>query len=259
MNMRTWATPAALILLLVTKSIAFEPVWTRDFGSIDVYAPKAGPVRSLILMVSGDGGWERTVVHVADILSKQGHLVVGIDIRQYFDHLSNEKPDCACPACDLSSLGEWIQRRYGLNQEIGPILIGYSSGATLVYAAAAEARPGSYRAVFSFGFCPDLEWRHPFCKGEGLESTTGSKAKSVIFSPDGGMQTPWFAYQGETDQVCNPAITEEFVRRVAGGKYVPLPRVGHGFAVLRHWLDQFETDLNHVIEQQPEGAPNGIS
>jgi len=51
-----------------------------------------------------------------------------------------------------------------------PLLVGYSSGATLVYAALAAAPPEAFAGAISLGFCPDLEIHKPLCHGRALAS-----------------------------------------------------------------------------------------
>ena len=101
--------------------------------------PSRGSVRS-VLFVSGDGGWNLGVVPMAETLRDRGALVVGIDIRAFVKTL-NAADSCAYPAGDLERLSRTVQLKRGLPEYKAPILVGYSSGATLVYAALAAAPP----------------------------------------------------------------------------------------------------------------------
>ena len=95
-----------------------------------------------------------------------------------------------------------------------PVLVGYSSGATLAYAALVQAPVNTFRGAISLGFCPDLELRRPFCKGHGLVSQPTRDGKGVLFAPAGELAAPWIALQGDVDKVCDPKQTADFVARV---------------------------------------------
>ena len=57
------------------------------------------------------------------------------------------------------------------------VLVGYSSGASLAYAAIAAAPPETFAGAISLGFCPDIEIRVEPCRTRGLVPT--KKAKGV--------------------------------------------------------------------------------
>ena len=114
------------------------------FGQVWLYAPRAAPSQ-VVLFVSGDGRWNLGVLPMAETLRDHGALVVGIDIRAFVRTL-NAADSCAYPAGDLERLSETIQLGRGLAEYKAPILVGYSSGATLAYAgvgrgAARDLRP----------------------------------------------------------------------------------------------------------------------
>ncbi len=145
--------------------------WTmggRRFGTLHVYQPSAHPQR-VVLFVSGDGGWNLGVVDMARMLERRDTLVVGINIRQYLRGLGAEAGSCAYPAADFESLSQAVQQKVGMPNYEPPVLVGYSSGATLVYAVLAEAPANTFRGAVGLGFCPDLDLPKELCKGNGLE------------------------------------------------------------------------------------------
>ncbi len=111
------------------------------FGEIHVYQPANHPPVSVLILISGDGGWEHAVLKMAKVLSGEGCLVAGVDINQYLKNLEKESGDCASPATDFIALGRSVQEKYGIKKGGRPYLVGYSSGATLVYAAIVQAQP----------------------------------------------------------------------------------------------------------------------
>jgi type IV secretory pathway VirJ component len=198
------------------------------FGPVALYRKRSHPPH-VVLFVSGDGGWNHGVVQMAKELAAEDALVVGIDIRPYLASLRGSKDQCAYPAGDFESLSQWIQRRLDFPHYITPVLAGYSSGATLVYAALAQAPPGTFLGAVSLGFCPDLAGVRTMCKGNGLLSR--AFPRGVILSTVPSLSAPWIVLQGQSDSTCSASHAEDFVKRIRGAEIVLLPKVGHGFAV----------------------------
>ena len=223
------------------------------FGEIALYTPESGSGR-VVLFVSGDGGWNKGVVDMARALSTKGMTVAGIDITRYVRHLESTKDQCAYLAADFEALGQFIQKKLGRASFQPPLLVGYSSGATLVYAALAQAPEGTFAGGISLGFCPDLQLSTPLCRGAALQTQAGARAGSVNVLPAVQMQTPWIALQGDIDQVCDSQQTASFVVRVAAGQVIALPKVGHGFSVQKNWMPQFLEAVKTLDKRSPVPA-----
>ncbi len=225
------------------------------FKNVTVYRPH-GAVRSVAVFVSGDGGWNLGVVDMARHLLDMDALVVGIDIRGYLKVLNAPASSCHSFATDFEGLSHEVERRFKLPEYLPPILIGYSSGATLVYATMVESPKGTFDGAMSLGFCPDLAMTQKICKGSGLayaidygKSTDPRVPQGVLFKEAEHNVTPWVAFQGELDQVCDPPATRAFVERTGKGELVWLPKVGHGFSVERNWLPQFKEAYRKLTER----------
>lgn len=203
-------------------------------GEVTLYRPTGAP-RGVALFVSGDGGWNQGVVDMAERLRDLGGLVVGIDIRTLLRNLAASAERCAYPAGDLEELARAVQLHVKLPEYRRPVLVGYSSGATLVYAALAAAPPESFAGAISLGFCPDLEIAKPLCEQRGLEARPRVKGPGYDLAPTSRLARPWVVLQGEIDQVCGPAAARSFVAQVHGARLMALPKVGHGFSVPRNW------------------------
>jgi len=206
------------------------------FGQVVVYRP-ANPTE-VVLFISGDGGWNLGVVSMAERLRDLGALVVGIDIRKFNASMRSSK-GCAYPAGSLEQLSRAVQLHYKLPSYKPPILVGYSSGATLVYAAVAAAPPEAFAGALSLGFCPDLDEATPLCQMRGLKTTRKSKGAGYDLAPYPRLQVPWMVLHGEADQVCSPETTRAFVNATGSARLFSLPNVGHGFGVPRNWEAQF--------------------
>ena len=238
-----WLSKAIFLAVLIcAETVIGADEQTLQFGPFGkVFLYRQSPLPShVVLFVSGDGGWNLGVIDMAKTLSHLDALVVGIDITHYLRELSRSNEPCSYPAGDFEILSKFIQRSLEFPNYVTPILAGYSSGATLVYATLAQAPANTFRGAIGLGFCPDLALSKPLCHGYGLEWKSGEKGKGYIFLSAKTLQAPWVALQGTIDQVCSPETTEDFVKQVKGGKLVLLPKVGHGFAVQRNWMPQFK-------------------
>ncbi len=241
-------TSAALFAMLAGSAPLYAETLTGEpFGVVTVYRPdtaaETSPApRSVVLFLSGDGGWNLGVITMAQRLADQGTTVAGIDIRHYLAQLEQTHAACVSPASDFTQLGRKLQADSS-GTPVAPILVGYSSGATLVYAALVQADAGSFKGALSLGFCPDLDLKKPLCKGAGIGFTQRLDAKGVFqgvnFLPAKSLSGRWISLQGQLDQVCAAAPTVKFVAQVPGADLVLLPKVGHGYSVERNWVPQY--------------------
>jgi len=227
------------------------------FGGVSVYRGPGEP-RDAVLFVSGDGGWNLGVIDMARRLADDGAVVAGIDIRHYLGQLEKAPGRCVSPAVDFENLSHYLQSKLGLKNYLQPTLVGYSSGATLVYATLGEAPDGLFKGALSIGFCPDLDLKKPVCKGTGIEATPRRDAKGALkgvdFLPVGQLPGRWISLQGESDQVCPARATQDFIARVPGAEIVMLPKVGHGFSVEKNWAPQFEAAYRRLTVPQTRAA-----
>jgi type IV secretory pathway VirJ component len=220
------------------------------FGPVALYR-SPGPPSQVVLFVSGDGGWNLGVVDMARSLAGLGALVAGVDIVHYMRELARSAEPCLYPAADFEALSKFVQQSAGLPAYIPPVLVGYSSGATLVYALLVQGPATEFKGGVSLGFCPDLVLPKEPCRGSGLEWTRGTKPGEYIFLPSASLEVPWVALQGLEDQVCAPASTRDFVQKTRSAEIVLLPKVGHGFMYQQSWLPQFKQAFGRITGAPP--------
>ncbi len=274
---------------LPALAAAGETFRLEPFGTLTVYRQTPRPAH-VVLFVSGDGGWKLGVVDMARELAARDALVVGIDITHYIKTVvaavtaagaasapaapaaagavpaapavpgavpaapappSGLAASCFDPAGDFATLGRAVEERFGYGDRRPPILVGYSSGATLVYAALVQAPPRAFAGAVSLGFCPDLIVNMPICKGNGLAWQRDPHHKGVDFLPSRLLEVPWIALQGDIDKICTPADTRTYVAEVPHGELVWLHKVGHGFSVPRRWMAQFTASFERVARAAP--------
>jgi len=227
------------------------------FGQVSVYRGAAEP-RDVVLFLSGAGGWNLDVVTMASLLADKGAVVAGIDIRHYLHELEQASEKCVSPDVDFENLSHFLQSKLELKKYLQPTLVGYSSGATLVYATLAESPDGLFKGALSIGFCPDLDLKKPVCKGSGIEATPRLDSKGhlqgVNFLPAMQLSGKWISLQGESDQVCPAAATQKFIAAVPGGQIVMLPKAGQGYSVEKNWVPQYAAAYAQITAAPGEGV-----
>jgi type IV secretory pathway VirJ component len=222
-----------------TSAMAVDDAFTLGrLGVITLYRPQQ-PAKQVVLFLSGDGGWNQGVVSMAKRLRDQGALVAGIDTAQYLKRLENASEACVYPPADLEQLSHYLQAREKISSYLYPILVGYSSGATLVYGSLLQAPRGTFAGGLSLGFCPDLELTKPLCENNAMKPTKRLKGKGVDLNAVTKLAQPWQVLQGEIDSVCLPDSTKAFVGGIQGGEITMLPKVGHGYSVEGNWMGQY--------------------
>lgn len=221
----------------------------RPFGQVSVYRPQGEP-KGVVLLLSGDGGWNPGEISIARALAARGILVGGFNTTAFLNNMEAAKGKCINPNYAFIDLAQDLQHREGVHAYMKPIIFGYSAGATVAYAALAQWPNAGYRAVASLGFGPDLPGVKPWCKGPGFAYRHIMKPeKGWLFAPSSRIKVPWIVLQGLQDQVVDPATARQYARSVPTGKLLELPKVGHGFAVQDNWMPQFMSTITPLLAQ----------
>lgn len=218
------------------------------FGKIALYHPERTP-DAFVLFISGDGGWNKGVVDMTENIVSQGAMVAGINILSYLKNIKSSKSKCYYPASDFEEVSLTIQKKYKFSKYLKPILVGYSSGATLAYGTLAQAPANTFKGAISLGFCPDIDIDRPLCRGAGLGSRVLKEGKSYWLEPCTNLTAPFIALNGTIDQVCNYFETKKYIDQIPTGEIVSLPNVGHGFSITRNWLPQFVSAYKKVVNE----------
>ncbi len=255
MTMRVRVAALVLGLLGAVPSAAAEkPQALRfgRFGTLHVY-PGAQPAQRVILLVSGDNGWDARMTEMARAMGTTGAWVVGVDILAYLRDAAAARDACTYSAADFEALSKFVQRKLKFPRYLTPALAGYSSGATLVYAVLAEGPANTFQGAVSLGFCPDLDLKKPLCKGSGLAWTGAGMNR--VFQPATHLRQSWVALSGGGDKACPLKTAKAFADKVPRGSLVELPKVGHGFRVSAEWLPAFRDAFEKLYEAPPPVVP----
>lgn len=241
---------AAIFILIHASSYSFEQedsLFVKPFGKVFIYKKTPSP-ENVIIMISGDAGWKYGVVDFAKKFSEKNAVVAGVDILRYFKELRRRFTDCYDVSEDFKILSEAIAEKYSVPAK-APVLMGYSSGATLVYGILAQSSPGSFKGGISLGFCPDLELPKKLCEINGLKERADSALKSIFLLPHPGLSIPWIVLHGTIDKVCSYDTVVTFAGRTGNAALVTLPKVGHGFSVWTNFMPQWEKAYDSLLKE----------
>ncbi|MGZ3458293.1 MAG: AcvB/VirJ family lysyl-phosphatidylglycerol hydrolase, partial [Archangium sp.] len=224
------------------------------FGKVAIVYPKGTP-NNLVLFFSGDGGWSAGVVDMGHVMTSEGAVVLGMNTPRYLQMLKTRGVTCANVAEDAAALGQLARKQLGLPENLRPVVVGYSSGATLAYAALAQSTAGAFQGGMSLGFCPDLEMNTPFCEVDGLTRSRTPDHKSELLSAVKALPSPWYVLEGNIDETCPLPNVQTFAKDMGNGHVVELDKVGHGFSKPRHWLKEFQESYRSITSEPVPAQP----
>jgi len=222
-------------------------------GEASVYLPAGAPERA-ILFVSGDDGWSKGVIDMARRSARGASAVVaGLSYPTLRKGALLSKGPCWYPAGELEVIGQSLEKQLRFPEYSRPVLLGYSSGATLVYAALA-ASSESFSGGMSLGFCPDLEGVPPLCAHDAFRPKYDASNKRADIPPVEEIAGHWEVLQGALDKACTPESTHAFARNIGGAHVTLLEGVGHGFGNPARWSAAFDDGLAEIGTIFRDGA-----
>ncbi|WP_165186565.1 AcvB/VirJ family lysyl-phosphatidylglycerol hydrolase [Caulobacter soli] len=244
-----------IVALAVSAAImAAAPVETahypyQDLGQVHVFAP-SGPPRGVAVILSGDGGWKpwEASGRMAEALAQRGVLALGLNVNPTMAKMtSGGRPYDL--AGEMQAVAADGAQRY---HAAGPVYFGgYSAGATLAYAAAAQARPGEVAGLVTAGFCPDQDTGAPV--GDAAGRSLGHRMKGVagwVYRPT-ALTEPWGLVEGGEEHGCPGGSVDAFVKAVPSARLWTVPGVNHLFQPPSAWKPQLDAALDHAM-----GAPH---
>lgn len=167
MGFRTAVVLFALIAAIPAQAATTERVDLPVRGqtiALTIYKPDVAPsqIKGTILMGSGDVGWVGLAVSLANWLSGDGYIVVGINVREYLSVFTTRKGghlETRHVAGDYSTIASYLKGRGLL---VAPVIAsGVSEGAGMAVLAAAGPDRGWIKGVITLGLPPtaELAWR----------------------------------------------------------------------------------------------------
>ncbi len=224
-----------MALLVLGPAHAEERISYGRFQDMVLYRP-VGEVKEFVIFLSGDGGWSQSAAQMAQALVAEGAMVVGIDLPGFSADLEADEDDCEFPAGDLENLAHYLQGYAKLPTFFAPLLVGYSSGAAFAYAMLAQAPAETFAGAISLGFCPELNFKKPLCKGEDLRFKPRKDGRGMGLLPTKKLRAPWQALHETQDPRCAVETAQTFINKVPSATFKSVPSAGHGIALAPHWI-----------------------
>jgi type IV secretory pathway VirJ component len=252
---------ALVILILICHSLYSQKEKpdssiVAPFGKVFIYKHSDLP-QNIIIMISGDAGWKFGVVDFAKSFVEKNNIVVGVDILTYYKQLRSRKEDCFMIAPDFVELATAVERKYNFAGYVPPVIMGYSSGATLVYGILAQARPGTFIGGISLGFCQDIDLPKKLCRANGLIEKVMTEGKSYLLQPDVRLGNSWIVLQGRKDKICNFDSVAAFVKKTTDAELIAIPETGHDFSRWTDFMPQWKLAYNELMAKyQAKEAEN---
>jgi predicted esterase len=227
--------------------------WTERYldvpivGQVTAYVPKV-PTTSVVLFLSGDDGWQLGVVDMARRIAVKHVIVVGLNFVWTRRHQSDVT--CWDTSATLDTIARAAETALGLDAYHPATLVGYSSGATMVYAALRQDTTGAFAAGMSLGFCPDLPSARPACPVGDWQPTFDEASHTAWLPTTPDITREWYVLHGLQDTECTPAETERFVSAMAHAHYVPIEGTGHGFGRPERWGPPFDEVVDKLFPRR---------
>lgn len=229
------------------------------FKDITVYTPHATP-ENVVLLLSGDEGWNPAMAGMANEFGLKGSLVVGIDLPKFNAQLDADGAQCVFPDGDLENLSHFVQAYFHQPTYLKPLLVGNGAGGTLAYAMLAQAPKSTFAGALSVGFCPSYARHKPLCKGSGVESTARAGDDGVDFLPSKSISNPWIVVPGDDNPRCSVESVKAFVAQVPGAKVAVAPAAASNApAAVPAYLAGFDTLSAQNASDAPTAAPPELS
>jgi type IV secretory pathway VirJ component len=236
------------------SSSSIDSVNVSVFGKVYIYNRTNTP-QNVIIMISGDGGWRSGVIGFSETFSEMNSLVIGVDILRYFKELRQRTDECYNVAADFVQLATFVEKKYDFPDYKPPVIMGYSSGATLAYGILAQARPGTFIGGISIGFCPDIELPRKLCEINGLTVKEDIPGKRYLLQPDRDLGNTWIVLNGQLDKICNYPAVVDFMSKTKNAEFITLPKVGHGFSKWNDFMPQWKDAYTRLIAKYERDKP----
>ncbi len=241
------------------KSSPEETLRFEGFGLVHLYRLSPHP-GNIVLFVSGRGGWTGPVVEMARELAAQDSLVVGIDANQFLRSLTADEGNCSHYSYSFEDLDHYVQQKLDFPKYTFPFLVGYSTGAAIVYSALVQSHTGVFRGAISVEFCPGLSLPVRPCRGSGLEwsgsaDAQGKPGREYNFRPAPGLATPWIVLERQGDTRCGAGLVKDFVKRTGQARVVEIPGGGPGSSPEANRLHLLSREYALLVHAQETRAP----
>jgi type IV secretory pathway VirJ component len=213
--------------------------------SLIIYEPKATS-RGTIIMGSGDVGWVGLAVSMAEELSAQGYLVVGLNVRQYLSEFTSgsEHLQPADVAVDYRVFADLARQKLAAVRPF--VVAGVSEGAALAVLAASDPKNHAWiDGAITVGLpaTAELAWHWSDLWAAAMKKNADEPSFTVTdYLPRVG-PVPLCMIQSKNDEYVPPSDYERFrARAVQPSRLVLIDASNHRFTDRRPELSRAFAD-----------------
>ena len=160
----TLAIAVGTVLVSPRSALALE---TGNLGQVHEFNP-AGAMRGLIVLFSDAHGWTSVSDDAAGALTRDGALVVGVDLPDCLARLDAHLGEaCHDVVGDINSISRQVQRERGNTRYLTPIVAGIGEGGALSPAILARAPAATIAGAISYDPTVAVQTKIPLCSAPG--------------------------------------------------------------------------------------------
>ena len=224
------------------KRFEFPPM-----GTVVVYVPSHVDADSdVVLLASGDGGWDQHVSDIAARIQASGKIVAGFSTPEYLRRIDEASLKCANFSQDLVGLSQFVQRQLGIHEYRTPMLVGYASGASIAYVTAAQTPINAFIGAIAIDYCPELALAKPICRRGALRKAPIKDAGGHLLPID-RLIAPLEVLNAPTNAQCK-VDTTAFMQQVGNAHLSP----GSNEANVDAWMAQFAAAFQTLAGARPK-------
>ena len=187
----TAMTLAAGLLAATVAPAQAETVPGGRYGRVELTRP-TGPMRAFIVLFSDRGGWDAADQQAAEMLARQGAMVVGVDTERYARSLATLHEACHPLVGDAEGMSHQLEREQPSGGYLSPIAAGVGQGAVLAEHLLAQAPANTLAGIAALDPQARLDARFKPCpadsglsRGDGLPGfhAVGSRTSATVPRP----------------------------------------------------------------------------
>jgi type IV secretory pathway VirJ component len=165
-----------------------ERIDGSPLGPVHYYAPPQGhKIDGLVIVISDRQGWDAAATALAQHLTQDAEVVVGLDLPIYSAALKKDTNDCSAVNRDLEVLARQVENDLPFNEFRPPVVIGIGAGAGIAYTEVGEVLPNTFAGGIGLRFDPAFDVGHKMC----LPLAPTPPGAPLRYGPVPGHETPW--------------------------------------------------------------------
>jgi len=224
-----------------SASGAADRTVTSPVGTIHLLRPDGSP-KGLVVYLTGRHGWDKRAAATAWSIAELDYLVAGVRLHEPAPGYRPKNAACWDVAQDVGRVIDAVRREDAPLAPTAPVLLGDREGASIAYAALAEAPPNTFHAALGLSFCPAWDPPRPPCSIGGF---SGDLLLGGALQPAARVPNAWFVFPPEQGADCPVGDIKHFVERVDNALWVSIRNGTPGARPVREmrltqilqWLD----------------------